>query len=162
MKVVPAVPFGARGCSITARPADPQGFIQVNSPVSGDRLHISAEAVKIMGNEFGMIPREQAIDMRFRISELEKELRSARDTIARNEQLEEDLVEARETIRESDEILAVFRELAEAGYSTQKAKGLLKRIEGFKESLDEAVETIAELDDALARSAALAQRKVLA
>ena len=162
MKVVPSTPFGARGCSVTGRTADVDGFVQVNSPVDGARLHISATAVKIMGNEFGMIPRDEAVDLRFKLHATEKENAELRQTIRDQELLESELVEARETIRESEDILAIFAALADQGYTASKAKALLSAIETFENNLGDAKETVAELDDALARIASLARggRKV--
>lgn len=159
MKVVPTVPFGAKGCNVTGRHADRDGFVQVNSPVDGARLHVSAEAVKIMGHEFGMVPKEEAIDLRFRLHQSEKDRDEALDRIADIERLESDLLEAHETLRERDEILAVFAELAEQGYTASRARQMLEAIERFENELGEAKHTIHETDELLARIDALANRR---
>jgi hypothetical protein len=163
MKVVHQVPFGARGCAVTGRTADADGFIQQNSPTEGHALHISAEAVRIMGHEFGMVPKDEAIQLRFELHELQRELREAQQTIRDQELLQRELAEAKETIRESEDILATFEALASQGYDSKKVKRLLKTIEQFEDNFGEIKHTLAEMDDALDRTAALTKReKVLA
>jgi hypothetical protein len=159
MKVVPTVPFGVKGCNVTGRSHDREGFIQVNSPVDGARLHIGSEAVKIMGNEFGMLPKDEALEMRARIFDLEQSLTAANDTIARNERLEVELVEARETLAEAEETVTVFAELGQQGYSAETAKILQADLDAILERLGDAQQTIAKLDDALAKADALANRR---
>jgi hypothetical protein len=163
MKVVQSVPFGVKGCAVTGRSGDREGFIETTSKATGDRLHISAEAVKIMGHEFGMLPKDEALANRSRIFELEQALTEANDTIARNERLEIELVEARETLAEAEKTLAVFAELGEQGYTAETAKELQADLESIQGRLADAQQTIAKLDDALERADALAnRRKVLA
>ena len=85
MKRIDSLPFGARGCAVLGNVTrDPEGFIAVPSPppVNQKRLFISAQAVKIMAHEFGMVTKEDALEFRFRIQELEKQLELAEDEAA--------------------------------------------------------------------------------
>jgi hypothetical protein len=164
MKVVQSVPFGARGCAVTGRSADREGFIETTSKATGDRLHISAEAVKIMGDEFGMISRDDAIALRFDLHEAQKNLREAEDKIADMERLESDLVDARETIAERDDILATIDALGEQGLTVKQIKGVLDRFARLKEDLLGAEGTVEDLLDTVTKIAALkdGRKKVLA
>lgn len=159
MKVVPAVPFGAKSCLVLhQRTTDPDGFVVAPACRGcGQPQHISAEAVKIMGNEFGMASKDELIDLRFRLHQSEKELNEALETIARNEKLEQELVEARETIAEAERHLETFAALAERGYSVKQVKGLLDRFARFKEDFTEAEDTVAEFLDVVTEIAALSK-----
>jgi hypothetical protein len=159
MKVVPTVPFGVKGCSITGRSHDREGFIEAISKTDGQRLYVGSEAVKIMGNEFGLVSKEEALESRARIFDLEQKLTDALDTIARNERLEVELVEARETLAEAEQTLAVFAELGEQGYTAETAQELQADLDSIQERLAGAQQTIAKLDDALAKADALANRR---
>lgn len=162
MKVVLSLPFGARSCSVLhSRVTDPDGFVQA-PPCRGCGLpqHISAEAVKIMGNEFGMVPKDLASADRFRMHELEAENAGLRGTIRDQELLEAELVEARETIARADEVLSTFGRLAEEGYTAHKVSGLLRRIASWEENFAELKETLAEVDNTLREVDDLAKRKV--
>lgn len=151
MKVVPSVPFGVRGCSVLhGRTADPEGFVALPACRGcGMTQYASAEAVKVMGNEFGMVPKDQAISNRFEINQLEKENAELTQTIRDQELLEAELVEARETISRADEALAIFERLAEEGYTAHKVSGLLRRIASWEENFAELKETLAEVDSTL-------------
>lgn len=164
MKVVPSVPFGSRGCSVLhSRTTDPEGFVSV-PPCRGCGMpqHISAEAVKIMAHEFGAVSRDEAIDARFRISMLEKELDEALETVARNEKLEEELVEARRTIAEGDDIRATLAALGEQGLSPRQIKGALDRLARLKADLGGAEDVLVETLETANRIADLSKEKVTA
>ena len=157
MRVVTQLPFGVRGCSILPqRKTDPEGFVVITTPPQpSPNQYVSAEAVRVMGNEFGMVPQERASELRFENHELKRELNEAREELERNSRLESDLAEARETIRESEEILATFKALFDEGYDVQKIKGLQKRITAFEENFGEVRDTVSEIGDALSRVHAL-------
>lgn len=87
MKRVPSLPFGATGCAVLAgRTKDEGGFIETAAthPLTDRRVYVSAEAVKIMANEFGYIARDEHAEMKdenlrlhLRVRELEDELAEA-------------------------------------------------------------------------------------
>lgn len=162
MKVVPSVPFGVRGCSVLhGRTADPDGFVALpNCRGCGMSQYASGEAVKIMGNEFGMVPKEKAVSNRFEIHQLEKDLAEAREQVAGYQALEEEYVKARETIAEYEHIRDTLTELGEQGLTTKQVKGVLDRVGRIKDDLDAYEGTVSDLLDLVNRIAALSKEKV--
>lgn len=87
MKRVPSLPFGIPSCAVLpGRAKDPDGFIATSAvhPMTNRKVFVSAEAVRIMGNEFGMVGREEIAGLKedlananHRISQLELELKEA-------------------------------------------------------------------------------------
>lgn len=87
MRRVEALPFGVRSCSVLQnRAKDPDGFIATDAthPLTNLRVFVSAEAVRIMGHQYGMVTREEVAglkedlsDANHRISQLELELKEA-------------------------------------------------------------------------------------
>jgi hypothetical protein len=84
MRRVQGLPFGVPGCAVfRSRREDPDGFIDTGQQIAGLPLYVSAEAVRVMGGEVGLVPREQvaeakaeALTLRHRVTQLEDELDS--------------------------------------------------------------------------------------
>ena len=109
MKRIASLPFGVPGCAVlSGRAKDPDGFIETagRHPFSDRRVYVSAEAVKIMGNEFGLVERDEHTALR-------EELRVALDRI---DELELELAEA-------DRFQSNIDGLTRAGLMLKKAPG---------------------------------------
>ena len=162
MKVVPSLPFGVRGCTVLhGRTADPEGFVELpRCRGCGMSQYASAEAVKIMGNEFGMVPKDRAIESRFEINQLERDLTDAREQVAGYQALEDEFVKARETIAEYEDIRDTLSALSEQGLTTKQVRGVLDRVGRIKDDLDAYEGTVSDLLDLVNRIAALSKEKV--
>ena len=87
MRRIERLPFGVNSCAVLQnRATDPEGFIATDGihPLTGRRVYVSYEAIRIMGHQFGMATREEVAGIRedladanHRIAQLEQELNDA-------------------------------------------------------------------------------------